>query len=55
MADTDRPVEEELEAVEDEIGVGLILYELAEQGEENLGTLNPSALHHMSDPYLSSE
>jgi hypothetical protein len=55
MADTDRPVEDEFEAVEDEIGVGLILFELAEQAEENPGTLDPSTLYHMSDQYLSSE
>lgn len=55
MADTERPVEEELEAVEDEIGVGLILFELAEQAEENPDALDPSRLYHMSDQYLSSE
>lgn len=55
IADPERPVDEELEAVEDEIGVGLMLYELAEQAEENPGAINPDALQYVTQQYLETE
>lgn len=52
VADPERSREEELEAVEDEIGVGLMLYEITEQAVENPGAINPDALQYVTQQYL---